>query len=161
MWTDGPSGVPTSARVDLSVANNGTWEDAFQLDPTGPTGSQPDFWPPGITGPAWTLSNQNFLITIKGNLLQNTPLLQIDSGVTGCQLVVVDDVNSRIFHMNVSDRFMNGFTGTTGITGAGLIPGCYIYDLVMYDQNSPPVKIPLMHGKFVFGDGVGFSTGET
>ncbi len=141
--------------------NNATWEDAFQFDPTGPTGSQPNFWPPGITGPAWTLSNQNFIITIKGNRLQSTPLLQIDTGVVGCQLLVVDDVNSRILHMNVSDRILNGFTGATGCTGAGLIPGEYIYDFIMYDQSHPPVKIALMHGRFVFQDGVGFGLGET
>jgi len=160
-WTDGPSGVPTSARVDLSAVNNATWEDAFQFDPTGPTGSQPSFWPPGVTGPAWTLTNQNFLVTIKGNLLQPTPLLQIDTGVTGCTLLVVDDPNSRILHMNVPDVVMNGFTGATGCTGPGLIPGWYIYDFIMYGQSSPPVKTALMHGRFQFADGVGFSTTET
>ncbi len=160
-WSNGPSGVPTSARIDLATVNNATWEDAFQFDPTGPTGSQPEFWPPGITGPAWTLTNQNFLITIKGNLLQPTPLLQIDTGVVGCNLLVVDDVNSRILHMNVPDVVLNGFTGATGCTGAGLIPGCYIYDFVMYDQSHPPVKIALMHGLFVFQDGVGYSSTET
>jgi hypothetical protein len=161
-WGNGPSGVPTSARVDLSTVNNATWEDAFQFDPTGPTGSQPTFWPPGVTGPAWTLTNQNFLITIKGNLLQTSPLLQIDTGrFPNCALVVVDDVNSRILHMNVPDVVMNGFTGATGCTGAGLIPGWYIYDFIMYDQSQPPVKIALMHGRFLFSDGVGYSTTET
>ena len=160
-WTDGPSGVPTSARVDISTVNNATWEDAFQFDPTGPTGSQPSFWPPGVTGPAWTLTNQNFLVTIKGNLLQSTPLLQIDTGVTGCNLIVVDDVNSRILHMNVPDVVMNGFTGAVGCTGQGLIPGWYIYDFIMYDQSHPPVKIALMHGRFQYADGVGYSLTET
>lgn len=161
-WGGGPSGVPTSARVDISTVNNATWEDAFQFDPTGPTGSQPQFWPPGITGPAWTLTNQNFIVSIKGNLLQTANLIQIDTGrFPNCNLIVVDDVNSRILHMNVPDVVLNGTTGATGATGAGLIPGNYIWDFVMYDNSSPPIKIALMHGRFQYVDGVGYFAGET
>ena len=151
----GPSGVPTSARVDIATAQNVTWEDAFQFDPTGPTGSIPNFWPPGITGPAWTLSNQNFIITIKNNFLQTSPALLIDSGVTGCQMVVVDDYNSRILHMNVPDAVIAGSLAATGVTGPGLIPGEYVYDFRMYDQSNPAVKIALMHGLFIVEPGVG------
>jgi hypothetical protein len=151
----GPSGVPTSARVDIATSNNVTWQDAFQFDPTGPTGSQPNFWPPGVTGPAWTLFNQSFLITIKGNRLQPAALLTIDSGQPGCVMVIVDDPNNRVLHTNVPDAVLAGLTGATGVTGAGLIPGQYVYDWIMYDQSNPAVRVALMHGKFVLQDGVG------
>src|SRR6516164_4709930 len=155
-YTDGgPSGVPTSARIDIATVNNVTWEDAFQFDGTGPTGNTPNFWPPGTTGPQWTLAGQNHLITIKGNRLQASPLLRIDSGVTGCQMIVVDDANNRILHTLVPDTVLSGTGAATGVTGPGLIPGTYVYDWVMYDGSSPPIRIALMHGKFVVQDGVG------
>jgi hypothetical protein len=152
----GPSGVPTSARVDLATSNNATWQDAFQFDPTGSTGAPtPNFWPPGSTGPNWTLT-PNHLITIKGNRLQTVPLMTIDSGKTGCQLIVIDDAINRILHTNVSDMVLTGVvTGTTGATGQGLIPGTYVYDWIMYDNSVPPIRTALMHGKFVLSDGVG------
>jgi hypothetical protein len=152
----GPSGVPTSARVDITTPNNATWEDAFQFDPTGATGSSNAFWPPGLTGPQWTLFGQNHKITIKGNRLQTAAALIIDSGVTGSTVVITDDPNNRILHVNVPDTVMTGgVTGWTGVTGPGLIPGTYVYDWVMYDGSSPPIKVQMMHGKFVMADGVG------
>jgi len=154
-YGEGPSGVPTSARVDIATSNNVTWEDAFQFDPTGPTASAPNFWPPGSTGPAWTLTGQNHLITIKGNRLQPAPLLVIDSGKTGQNLIITDDPNSRILHTSVPDFVLNGVSGATGATGPGLIPGCYVYDWIMYDASNPSIKVALMHGKFVYEDGVG------
>lgn len=154
MW--GPSGVVTAARVDTVTATNVTWQDAYQFDPTGTTGCPPPvYWPCGATGPSWTLAGQNFLITIKGNRQQPVPLLQIDSGVTGCQMVVVDDVNNRILHVNVPDTVLTGgVTGVTGVTGVGLVPGCYDWDFVMYDGSKPPVRVMLMEGEFVLKEGV-------
>lgn len=150
---NGPNGScgqpPSSSRIDISTGNNVTWEDAYQLDPTGPNDQYP--FPP----PAWTLTNQNFLLAIKGNIGQTGPLFQFDSGVTGCQLLSVDDVNSRILHFNVPDVVLLGTTGATGATGPGLIPGKYFYDFRMYDQSNPSIKIGLMYGEFWFGVGIG------
>lgn len=153
MSWEGPSGLVTSARVDLVTATNVTWEDAFQFDPTGPTGAP--FAPGTTTGPNWTLVGQNFVFSIKGNWGQTGPLLTVDSGVTGQQLIVIDDVNSRIIHTTVPDSVISGATGATGATGPGLIPGSYRYDLVMYDTSKPSIKIGLMHGLFKVQAGVG------
>jgi hypothetical protein len=150
----GPSGVPSSARVDIATANNVTWQDAFQFDPTGATGSSNAFFPPGSSGPNWVLT-PNHLITIKGNRLQTTALLTIDSGKTGCLMVVIDDANNRILHTNVPDMVIGGTAAATGVTGAGLIPGCYVYDWIMYDNSVPPIRTGLMHGRFILQDGVG------
>lgn len=155
----GPSGLVTSARVDIVTATDVTWEDAFQFDPTGPTGTS--FVPFTGTGPAWTLNGQNFKFSIKSNWLQVNPLMTIDSGKTGQQLVIIQDAISRIISTSVPDNvlfgsaYTGGITGVTGATGVGLIPGNYCYDLVMYDQSVPPIKIGLMHGRFVLQVGQG------
>lgn len=156
----GPSGLVTSARVDIATATDVTWQDAFQFDPTGPTGTS--FVPNTGTGPAWTLTGQNFRFNIKSNWLQSQPLMTIDSGPTGQQMIIIQDVNSRIISTQVPDTVLfgsawpGGVTGVTGATGPGLIPGCeYYYDLVMYDGSTPPIKIQLMHGKFALFVGTG------
>ena len=75
--------------------------------------------------------------------------------MTGQNLIVIDDVNSRILHTNVPDTVLTGnVTGTTGATGVGLVPGTYVYDFVMYDGSNPPVRVMLMEGKFVLKEGV-------
>jgi hypothetical protein len=146
--------------VDLVTATNVTWEDAFQFDPTGPTGT--NFVPFTGTGPAWTLTGQNFRFSIKSNWLQPKPLIEVDSGVGPNQtVIVIQDVNSRIISTSVPDvalfgsAYPGGITGYTGVTGPGLIPGRYCYDLVMYDGSTPPVKIGLMHGIFELQVGQG------
>jgi hypothetical protein len=146
--------------VDIVTATDTTWQDAFQFDPTGPTGTS--FVPFTGTGPAWTLTGYNFRFNIKSNWLQPTPLITVDSGVPGQQVIVIQDANSRIISTNVPDvalfasAYPNGITGWTGVTGPGLIPGRYCYDLVMYDGSSPqPVKIGLMHGIFELQVGQG------
>lgn len=153
----GPSGAITSARVDIFTTVDSTWLDAWQFDPTGPTGTC--FVPFTGTGPAWTLTGQNFRFSIKSNWLQKTPLLTIDSGVTGQQGIIIQDVNSRIISTqvpveaifgSVAPTGYSGSTGVTGVTGPGLIPGDYVYDLVMYDNSSPPIRIQLMHGVYGF-----------
>jgi len=138
--------------VDIVTATNVTWEDAFQFDPTGPTGC------PVVTGQPsnWSLAGQNFRFSIKGNYGQTGPLLTIDSGPTGQQVIVIQDANNRIISTLVPDTAISGaVTGVTGVTGQGLIPGQYFYDLVMYDGSTPPVKIGLMHGIFKVQSGVG------
>ena len=42
----------------------------------------------------------------------------------------------------------------TGVTGVGLVPGCYDWDFVMYDGSNPPVRVMLMEGEFVLKEGV-------
>ena len=58
--------------------------------------------------------------------------------------IVVDDTVNRILHFNVPEATLT----------AVLIPGEYTYDLVMYDNSSPPVRIQLMHGCFRVEEGI-------
>ena len=123
--------APSSAPVTLVAADNATFAASIQFDP--PVA--------GVTGPAWTLTGQKFAMDIEANHEQNTPLLSLrsDDGE-----IVVDDVTDRIIHFNVPYTVIQ----------AALVPGEYVYDLVMYDTASPPVRTVLMHGKFIVGDGV-------
>lgn len=155
-------GPPTSASVDIATANNVSWTDSFQFDPpSGPYG----YYNPagsycyatgtsGNTFPFWNFSGQNFRLDIKGNRGQTGPLLSVNSQPNGSTLIVVDDPGNRILHLNVPEAVMNGQTGQLGATGPGLIPGEYVYDFIMYDGSTPPVRVALMHGRFVYADGI-------
>lgn len=120
----------SSANVDIAVANNATMNDAFQFD--APV--------PGVTGPAWSLSGQSFRLDVKPNHEQAT-LLSITSAAGQ---IITDDVALRILHFNVPET----------VIAAALVPGTYIYDLIMFDGSVPPVRVPLMHGRFVVTDGI-------
>jgi hypothetical protein len=117
----------TSARTDLSIDNNGTWIDAFQFgDPTDTS---------------WNLIGQTFELDVQRNPYDLVPLLSLS---TGNNRIVTDDVYQRIIHFVVSPTDIQ----------AALPPGTYVYDLVMVDGSVPPVRVPLMHGKLIVGQGV-------
>ncbi len=124
---------PVSAFVDLVTQRNASFTDAFQFDPP-PNGVT------GATGPAWTLY-PNMRLDIKGNLEQSTFLLSL---TTAAGEIVIDDMVQRIIHFNVPESTI----------AAALLPGRYVYDLIMYDFSVPPIRIPLMHGEFVVSLGV-------
>jgi hypothetical protein len=117
----------TSARVDMEITNNSTWEDAFQFGTVGDT--------------SWNFSGQNFRLDVKGNKDQPTALLTI---TTGGGTIVVDDITNRILHFNVTDTAV----------AAALVPGDYVYDLVMYDFATPPIRVVLMSGKLKVTQGI-------
>ena len=124
---------PVSAFVDLITQNNASFTDAFQFDPP-PNGVT------GATGGAWTLY-PNMRLDIKGNYSQGTFLLSL---TTDAGEIVIDDAVQRVIHFNVPESTIT----------AALLPGRYIYDLIMYDNSTPPIRIPLMHGEFVVAQGV-------
>jgi hypothetical protein len=113
----------TSARVDLITGNNTSFVDAFQFGTLGDT--------------SWSFSGQSFRMDIKGNkVTQSSPLVSFTSGAGQ---IVVDDPVQRILHFNVAE---------TVLSAAGIVPGEYWYDLIMFDGSSPAVRIALMEGKF-------------
>jgi hypothetical protein len=120
----------SSARVDLVAANNATFGDALQFDPPVP----------GVTGPAWSFTGQNFRLDIRPNA-ETAALLSLTSAAGE---IVVDDVTLRILHFNVPESVISG----------ALIPGTYFYDFIMFDASVPPVRVPIAHGKFVVTDGI-------
>jgi hypothetical protein len=116
----------TSAHVDMAIDNNGTWSDAFQFGTPG------DF--------TWTLTN-NFGMDVQANRYDATPLLQLS---TTNGRIIVDDAVQRVIHLNVAPADIQ----------ASLRPGVYVYDLVMMDGSTPPIRTPLMHGHVRVGQGV-------
>ena len=156
-WAQGPSGVPTSARVDIATADNVSFTEAYQIDPPGPSGVFNGFaftGPTGPTGLQWGFTGMNFQMDIKGNPLQASPLLSIYTNVAGQAAILIDDYTNRILHFNVSQFALSGVTGQTGVTGPGLIPGEYQYQFRMFDQSNPPIWTDLMHGKFCVRHGI-------
>ena len=129
--------VPTSAYVEIVAQDNATFGDAYQFDPGAPTG------PTGGTGPIWNMNGMNFRLDIKGYPDGPTALLSI-IGPTGPNQIVVDDPIQRVLHFNVGEAILN----------AALLPGEYIYDMIMYDASTPTVRTPLMHGPFILRHGI-------
>lgn len=116
---------PTSAIVDISVSNNESFNEAFQFD--------------DATITYWDFLNKTFALAIKGNFEQTSALITL---VSGAGQITVDNAVLRILHFNVTDTVLN----------AALVPGCYVYDLIMTDASN--VKTQLMHGAFNFTNGV-------
>lgn len=174
--------MQTAARVDISQPNNATWQDAFIFGPSGipwpascgqpPNEVQPwpNYWPytwPVVwatgatgqvctpwgcaTGPTgtWNFVNQNFVATIKANRGASGPLLTVTSAAGQ---IVVDDPVNRVLHFNVPDAYL---TGATGLTGQGMVPGEYDWEMQMFDNSSPPIRVTLMQGKFRLTEGLG------
>src|SRR5690348_9911887 len=104
----------TSARVDISIDNNGTWSDAFQFGDLDDT--------------TWTLTGCAFELDVKLNSYDTAPLLHL---TTGNGRIIIDDEIQRVIHFQVDPADIQ----------AALTPGSYPYDLVMIDAQS--VRVPL------------------
>src|SRR5215471_6516718 len=106
----------TSAEVNIVIGNGSTWQDAFQFGQPG------DF--------TWQLQ-PNWECEVKLDRYQTTPLLNPS---TVNSQIVVDDPIQRVIHFNVSSAQIQ----------AALMPGMYVYDLIMFDTSVPPVRTVLM-----------------
>ena len=117
----------TAARVDIEIANNATFQDAFMFGTAGDT--------------SWSFSGQTFKMDIKANKYDVTPIITFTSaGGT----IVVDDVVQRILHFNVPDATIL----------ASLPVAEYQYDLIMIDGSTPAIRVPLMSGEIKVRQGV-------
>jgi hypothetical protein len=121
---------PSSAHVKIVTASNATFNEAYQFDPPQP----------GVTPPVWTLYN-HFRLDVKTAYGQPTPLC---SFTTAAGQIVIDDPVQRVIHFVVPE---------TSIVPP-LIPGTFVYDLIMYDDSVPAIRVPLMHGEFIVTTGV-------
>jgi len=126
---DWPGHSVTAANVDLRIANNGTWMDAFQFG-----------YPNDTT---WNLVGQSFKLDVQLNPFDVIPLLTLS---TADGRIIVDDVNQRVIHFNVTPSDIQ----------TNLSPGTYVYDLVMFDSSNNIV--PLMFGTLEVVQGVTYPT---
>ncbi len=120
----------TSAHVDLVAANNATFKDALQFDPPVP----------GVTGPAWSFTGQKFRMDVK----PNDEEAALVSFTSDAGQIAVDDEVARVLHFFVPDTVIQN----------ALMPGAYIYDLILYDAVTPTDRTQIAHGKFIVTDGV-------
>lgn len=117
----------TCAVVNITVLNTVTWLDAFQFGRAADT--------------TWSFVGQNFHLEIKASRDDAAALLSLSS-LDGT--IVVDDAVQRVLHINVTEAAVQ----------AALPVGTYVYDLVMYDGSTPPIRVPLMQGEVEVKQGV-------
>lgn len=117
----------TSAIVNMTIANTVTWEDAFQFGTLGDL--------------TWSFVGQSFHLEVKASRDDSTALF---SATSAGGSIIVDDVVQRVLHMNVPETAVQ----------AALPVGEYVYDLVMFDGSSPPIRVQLMQGEVQVTQGV-------
>jgi hypothetical protein len=117
---------PTSANVNIIVAKNTTFSDAFQFGSTADT--------------TWTFSNKSFRMGLKGNFEQDNDTIVFTSD--NAQIVVADAA-LRVIYFNVPHTTLQ----------ISLVPGIYLYDFIMIDDTTD-VRTQLMHGEFQFAEAV-------
>ena len=117
----------TAARVNLKIQDNATFNDAFQFGVAGDT--------------SWSFVGQNFRMDVKASREDSVALASFLS--TGGQIVVDDAVN-RVLHFNVPEATIQ----------TNLPPAEYQYDLIMYDNSVPSVRVPLMKGEICVTHGI-------
>lgn len=115
----------TSAHYNMTVDNNGTWQDAFQFD------DEDDL--------TWSLVGAQFSLDVQVNYFDAAPKLSLTSQDN--EIVIADPIK-RVIYLNVAPSEVQ----------AALPPGTYVYDLVMTDQMG--MRTPLMHGYVTVAQGV-------
>jgi hypothetical protein len=117
----------TAAVVDIYISDNATMQDAFQFGTVGDT--------------SWSFTGMSFKMEVKASRDDTTPLVTWTSG--GGQ-IAVDDVVQRVLHLNVPDT----------VVQASLPPAEYVYDFLMIDGSTPPIRTQLMQGRLFVSRGV-------
>jgi hypothetical protein len=119
--------ILTAAIVNIATQDNATFQDAFQ------------FGVPGDT--TWGFGGVSFEMSIKASRDDTSPLITFTSGAGQ---IVVDDIVNRVLHFNVPDTTIQ----------ASLPVATYVYDFIMIDGSTPPVRTPLMQGQLGINRGV-------
>ncbi len=120
-------GPVTAAIVNIITADNVTLSDAFQ------------FGTPGDL--TWSFVGQTFRMEVKASRDDTVALATFTSGLGQ---IVVDDVVQRVLHLNVPDTTIQ----------ANLPVAEYVYDFLMIDGSTPPVRVMLMQGELTINKGV-------
>ena len=117
----------TAAWVNITIANTVTMQDAFQFGTAGDT--------------TWSFTGQSFHVEVKASREDTTSLLSLTSAAGQ---IVVDNAVTRVLHFNVPEATIQG----------ALPVADYVYDLVMFDGSTPPVRTLLMQGHLFVRQGV-------
>jgi hypothetical protein len=119
--------ILTAAIVNMATQDNATFQDAFQ------------FGTPGDT--TWSFAGMTFEMSVKASRDDLTPLVTFTSAANQ---IIVDDPVQRVLHFNVPDTDIQ----------AALPVATYVYDFLMLDGSSPPIRTPLMQGQLGIKRGV-------
>ena|ERR1035437_9335852 len=117
----------SAATVDIDVSDNVTWRDAFQFGILGDT--------------SWSFTGKSFIMEVKADVNDTAALFTLSTALGS---IVTDDVTLRVLHFLVTETALR----------AALPVGCYVYDFVMFDGSSPPVRDLLMSGNLRVERGV-------
>jgi hypothetical protein len=117
----------TCAIVNFFIQDNGTFQDALQFGTLGDT--------------TWSFAGMTFEMSVKASRDDVTPLVTFTSGAGQ---IIVDDPVARVLHFNVPDTTIQ----------ADLPVASYVYDFIMIDGSSPPIRTPLMQGQLTIKRGV-------
>jgi hypothetical protein len=122
----------TASRQDLQYLDSGDLYDAFQFGTLGDT--------------SWDFNNKTFHMDVKGSTDDASPLLSLTT--TNNRIVVVD-ASQRVLLLDMSLAAIPSLGPPGPPVGelvAVIVPGCYVYDLIMIDGITT-VRTPLMYGK--------------
>jgi hypothetical protein len=123
---NGCCGFDPSERVDFAISLNVTWQDGFQ------------FGDPADT--SWDLAGRSFEMSLKGSENDTASLLSMTT--TNGRILITDAVG-RVIFFNVPPADL----------ATALVPGEYVYDLLM-SSGSPPVLVPMFHGTVCVENGI-------
>ena len=117
----------TSSIVDMTISDNATWQDAFQIGTVGDT--------------TWSFTGMSFKCEVKASRDDTTPLITV---LSSAGQIVVDDPVARVLHFNVPYTTFQPL----------LPPATYVYDFMMIDGSVPPIRTLLMQGQVIVVRGV-------
>lgn len=117
---------PTSVPANITVAKNTTFSDAIMFDDPNDT--------------SWNLVNKTFRMGLKGNYEQDVETVAFTSQAAE---IVIYDTTTRVIGFNVPPATLENT----------LVPGVYVYDLIMTDTDTA-VQTQMMHGTFHYADAV-------
>jgi hypothetical protein len=121
------SASSSAATVDITVSDNVTWCDAFMFGIAGDT--------------SWNFTGKSFIMEVKADVNDTVALFTLSTALGS---IVTDDAVLRVLHFLVTETALR----------AALPVGTYVYDLVMFDGSSPPVRTLLMTGNVYVVRGV-------
>lgn len=116
----------TRSEVNIGIMNNASWDDAFQF-------STPS------SDLQWNLDGQGFVLQVKHRKEDTVILVELS---TNASTIIIDDSELRVIHLNYPPNLIQ----------ENLIPGEYVYDLLMFDEDG--VVVNLMGGELKVIQGI-------
>lgn len=105
----------TVAVVNMTIANNETWQFAFQFGAVGDT--------------SWGFVGKDLYCDVKQSAGDDTPLLSLSSLVSPDNDLIIRDPVARLMQFNVAPNIVKNQLPVQSAKGTD-----YVYDLIMVDS---------------------------